>query len=88
MPAVTRSLISDDFEFGHGADDGEHCPTHGAVGIDLILDADEAHAELVELLERSQQVACVAGEAIGSVAKCGSGRRWEHDWISGPIILP
>ena len=34
-------------QFGHGADDREHCSTHRAVGIHLILDADEAHAEMV-----------------------------------------
>ena len=64
MPAVTRSLMSDDFQFGHGADDGEHRPAHGAVGVDLILDADEAHAEMVELLQRRQQMARAAREAI------------------------
>ena len=37
IPAVTRSLISDDLQLGHGADDGEHRPAHGTFGIDLIL---------------------------------------------------
>ena len=64
MPAVTRSLMSDDFEFSHGADDGEHRPTHRAVGVDLILNADEAHTEMVEFLQGRQQVACAAREAI------------------------
>src|SRR5271165_2207281 len=31
-------------ELGHGADDGEHRPAPGAVGIDLILAADEGEA--------------------------------------------
>ncbi len=51
-------------EFGHGADDGEHGPAHRAVGIDLILHADEADAEMVELLERGEQMARAAGEAV------------------------
>lgn len=46
-----------------GADDGEHHPAHGAAGVDLILNADEADAEMVELFERGQQVARAAGEA-------------------------
>jgi len=37
------------FQFGHGTDDGEHGPAHRAVGIDLMIDADETHAEVVEL---------------------------------------
>ena len=51
-------------QLGHGADDGEHRPAHRAAGVDLILDADEAHPEVVELLERRQQVARAAGEAV------------------------
>ena len=39
-------------------------PAHGAVGIDLILDADEAHAEMVEFFERRQQMARAAREAV------------------------
>ena len=64
MPAVTRSLMSDDFEFSHSTDDGEHRPAHRAVGVDLILDADEAHPEMVELFKRYQQVACAASKTI------------------------
>ena len=64
MPAVTRSLMSEDFQFGHGADDSEHCSTHRAVGIYLILDADEAHAEMVEFFQRRQQMARAARKAI------------------------
>jgi hypothetical protein len=33
-----------------------------AIRVDLILDADIPHAEMVELLERGQQVACAAGK--------------------------
>src|SRR3954468_17575499 len=44
-------------QFGHRADDGEHRPAHRAIGVDLILDADKSHAEVVELLKRRQQVA-------------------------------
>jgi len=51
-------------QFGHGADDGEHRSTHWAVGVYLILDADEAHAEMVELFKRYQQVACAACKAV------------------------
>ena len=64
MPAVTRSLMSDDFEFSHGADDGEHRTTHGAVGVDLILDADEAHAQMIEFFQGRQQMACAARETV------------------------
>jgi flavin-dependent dehydrogenase len=65
MPAVTRSLMSDDSSSAISADDGEHRPTHRAVGVDLILDADEAHTEMVEFLQsRQQQMACAAREAI------------------------
>jgi hypothetical protein len=32
------------FQLGHGADDGEHRPAHGGVGVHLILDADKADA--------------------------------------------
>ena len=32
----------------HGANDGEHGPAHGTVGVHLILDADKAHAEMTE----------------------------------------
>ena len=39
-------------QFGHCADDGEHRSTHGAVGVDLILYADEAHSEMIELFQR------------------------------------
>ena len=56
--------MSDDFQFRHGANDGKHGPAHRAIGVDLILDADEAHAEVVELLERHQQMARAAGEAV------------------------
>jgi hypothetical protein len=52
------------FQFGHGADDGEHRPAHGTFGIDLILYAYEAHAQMVEFLERSQQVARASCEAV------------------------
>ena len=52
------------FQFGHGANDGEHCPAHGAFGVDLILYAYEAHAQMVEFLKRSQQVARAAREAV------------------------
>ena len=64
MPAVTRSPMSDDFELGHGSDDREHRPAHRAVGIDLILHADEADAEVFELLERGQQMGGAARETI------------------------
>jgi hypothetical protein len=64
IPAVTRSLMSDDPKFRHCADDGEHRLSHGAVGVNLILDADEACAEMIEFLQGCQQVACAAREAI------------------------
>jgi hypothetical protein len=52
--------------FGHGADDGEHGPAHGTVGVDLILDADEANAGMIELLRRCQQVlGAAAGPPCG-----------------------
>src|SRR3954462_11285992 len=44
-------------QFSHRTDDGEHRPAHRAIGVDLILDADKSHAEVVELLKRRQQVA-------------------------------
>jgi hypothetical protein len=56
MPAVTRSLIR--------ADDSEHGASHRACGVDLILDADEADAEIIELLERGEQVAGGSREAV------------------------
>ena len=51
-------------QLGHGADDGEHRPAHRAAGVHLVLNADEAHAEVVELFQRRQQVAGAAGEAV------------------------
>jgi hypothetical protein len=39
-------------QLGHGADDGEHRAAHRAVGVDLILDADKAHAEMVKFFQR------------------------------------
>jgi len=62
MPAVTRSLMSDDS--CHGANDGEHRTAHRAVGIDLVLDADEPDPKVVEFLQGRQQVARTAGEAV------------------------
>src|SRR3954469_2860238 len=50
-------------QLGHRADDGEHRPAHRAFGVDLILDADKAHAEVVERLECRQQVARAASWA-------------------------
>ena len=41
-------------QFGHGADDGEHRSTHRAIGVYLILDADEAHPKMAELFKRYQ----------------------------------
>jgi hypothetical protein len=43
---------------------GEHGAPHRAVRVDLILDADEANAEMVELLQCRQQVTRTAGKAI------------------------
>src|SRR3954453_14444878 len=53
-----------ELQFGHRADDGEHRPAHRAIGVDLILDADKSPPEVVELLERRQQVARAASKAI------------------------
>ncbi len=64
MPAVTRSLINDDFELGHGTDDGEHGAAHWAVRVNLVLDADEANPEVIEFFQRSQEMARVAGKAV------------------------
>ena len=64
IPAVTRSLISEDLKFRHGADDGEHGPAHGTVGVHLILDADKAHAEMIEFFKRHQQMSGAAREPI------------------------
>jgi hypothetical protein len=44
------------FQLGHGADDGEHRSAHGAIGIDLVLYADEAYSEVIELFKRRQQM--------------------------------
>ena len=48
----------------HGGDDGEHRSAHGTAGVDLILDADETHAEMIEFLQRRQQMARAPGEAV------------------------
>src|SRR5215210_5098955 len=45
------------FQLGHGADDGEHGAAHGAVRVDLVLNAYKAHPEVVEFLKCRQQVA-------------------------------
>src|SRR5215217_6087490 len=52
------------FQLGHGADDGEHGAAHGAVRVDLVLNAYKAHPEVVEFLKCRQQVARAAGEAV------------------------
>ena len=52
------------FKFGPSADDREHGTAHGAIDVRLIPDADEAHAEMVEFLERRQQVPRAAREAV------------------------
>src|ERR671919_150454 len=64
MPAVTRSPMSDASSSANGTDDREHRSAHRAVRIDLILHADEADAEMFELLERGQQMGGAAREAI------------------------
>ncbi len=64
MPAVTSFADERGLQVGHRADDGEHSPPHGAVGVNLILHADEAHSEMVELFQRRQQMACATGEAV------------------------
>ena len=51
-------------QFGHRADDDKQGPPHGAVGVDLILRAGEALAEMVGLFERRQQMGCATGEAV------------------------
>src|SRR5215207_2569446 len=67
--------------FGHRADDGEHRPAHRALGVDLILDADKAHAEVVEILERGHAIELwrdphlvhlVKHSALSSILKAGS----------------
>src|SRR3954470_12216217 len=64
MPAVMAFADERGLQFGHRADDSEHCSAHRAVGIYLILDADEAHAEMVEFFQRRQQMARAARKAI------------------------
>ena len=51
-------------QLGHRADDGEHRPPHRTVGVDLILNADEADAEMVEFFQGHQQMARASREAI------------------------
>ena len=65
-PHAGSDALADErgFQFGHGADDGEHGPAHRAVRVHLVLHTDEAHAEMVELLQRGEQVARAAGEAV------------------------
>ena len=64
MPAVTRSLMSDDSSSAMAPIMVNNRSAHGAVGIDLILYADEAYAEMIELFQRRQQMACAAREAV------------------------
>src|ERR1700730_18222953 len=52
------------FQFGHGADDGEHRPAHGTFGIDLILYAYSLLPQMLEFLERSQHGARASREAV------------------------
>ena len=52
------------FRFGHRPDDREHGASHGAVGVDLVLHADEAHAEMVEFLEGDEEVTHGPGEPV------------------------
>src|SRR5277367_6087325 len=49
-------------QFCHGANDGEHRPPHRAVRVNLILDADEADAKMVEFFQGHQQMPGAAGE--------------------------
>jgi hypothetical protein len=49
---------------GRPANDGEHCSAHWALGVYLILDADEAHREVVELFKRCQQVGRAPRKAV------------------------
>src|SRR5271163_2609758 len=64
MPAVTRSLMSEDSSSAMAPMIVNIARTHRAVGIHLILDADEAHAEMVEFFQRRQQMARAARKAI------------------------
>ena len=78
-------------KFRHGADDGEHRPAHGAVGVHLILDADKAHAEMIEFFKRRQQMPGAAREAIEfpdqhAIDFMVSGRR--HQGIELRAALP
>lgn len=54
------------FQLRHGGDDREHGAAHGAGRVDLGLNADEPHAEMVELREPS------AGGARNPRRKCVS----------------
>src|SRR5271165_1817502 len=65
-PHARGDALADErtLQFGHGADYGEHRPSHRAVGVDLILDADEPDPEMVELFQRHQQVTRAAGETV------------------------
>jgi hypothetical protein len=52
------------FELGKGADDVEEQPAHGRGGVDGLGMADEVHAEVAELLQRRNQCAEGAREAV------------------------
>ena len=51
-------------QLGHGSDDRKHDLAHRAVGVDLVLDADNADARLIEILEHSHQMGHAPGEAV------------------------
>ena len=45
-------------------DDGEHCSAHRADGVDLVLYANEAYSEMIELFQCRKQMACAALERV------------------------
>ena len=65
-PHASRHTLANEgrFQLGHRADDGEHGPAHGAIGINLVLNTDEAHREVLELLLCVQEVLGAAGKPV------------------------
>jgi hypothetical protein len=71
-------------QFGHGADDSEHCPTHGAVGIHLILDADEAHPKVLNSSSASSRGRVLPAKRSNFQTSTQSIARFLAATISGP----
>ena len=62
MPALTRSLISEDSNSAYGRDNREHGPAHWAGCVNLILNANKS--QVIEFFKSCQKVARGTGKSV------------------------